>query len=150
MRDELEYVDEPVNPEQEPYRSSYHGKRRLYEWSVMRLYADGRRVVVPSGFGGGATTPKGARPLCRVEVDASDEEGLRDLFSVLEGIELRNRKVNVEHEVDGAKASYRVVRISGGGGGHGLTAPRTASLSMVAEMDSAHADRRLASTLRLR
>jgi hypothetical protein len=46
----------------------------------MRLSVDGRRVAVPSGFGGDVKIPKGARPLYRVQVDAHVEEGLRDLF----------------------------------------------------------------------
>lgn len=119
MRDELEYVDEPVTPEQEPYRSSYHGKRRLYERSVMRLYVDGRRVAVPSGFGGDVKTPKGARPLYRVQVDAHDEEGLRDLFYGLGDVKRQKKSITVEHEVDGTMARYWVVRMSGGNQGHG-------------------------------
>ncbi len=119
MRDELEYVDDPVEPEEEPYRSSGRGSRKLYERSVMRLFVDGRLVAVPDGFGGDVKTPKGVRLPYRVQVDADDEEGLRNLFAALEGIELRDRNVTVEHEVDGAKASYRVVRMSGGSGGHG-------------------------------
>ncbi len=64
-------------------------------------------------------TPKGARPLYRVQVDASDEEGLRDLFDGLEEVKRRKKSITVEHEVDGVKATYRVTRISGGGQGHG-------------------------------
>lgn len=119
VRNELEHVEDGVDPVEEQYRSSGRGGRKLYERSVMRLFVDGRRVVVPSGFGGEAKTPKGARPLYRVEVDASDEEGLRNLFAALERVELRKRSVTVEHEVDGVKATYRVVRTSGGGQGHG-------------------------------
>ncbi len=119
MHDELQYVDDPVNPGDEPYRSSYHGRKKLYERGVMRLFVDGRRVDVPSGFGGEAKTPKGARPLYRVEVDASDEEGLCDLLDGLEAVKRRKKSITVEHEVDGAKALYRVVRTSGGSGGHG-------------------------------
>jgi len=52
-------------------------------------------------------------------VDASDEEGLRHLFSALEGIELRRKSVTSEHEVDGAKASFRVGRMLGGNRGKG-------------------------------
>ncbi len=52
MRDELEYVEKSVDPEEEPFRSSYHGTRRLYERSVMRLFVDGGRMAVPGGFGG--------------------------------------------------------------------------------------------------
>ncbi len=120
MHDELlEYVDDPVNPGDEPYRFSGHGDRKLYERAVLRLFVDGRRVVVPSGFGGEVKTPKGVRPLYRVQVDASDEEGLRDLFAGLEEAKRRKQGVTVEHEIDGVKATYRVVRTSGGGQGHG-------------------------------
>lgn len=119
MRDELEYVDDPVDPEEEPYRSSGSGSKKLYERSVMRLFVDGRRVAVPSGFGGDVKIPKGARPLYRVQVDADNEEGLRDLFHGLEEVKRQKKSITVEHEVDGTKARYRVVRISGGSGGHG-------------------------------
>ena len=85
----------------------------------MRLFVDGRRVAVPSGFGGEAKTPKGARPLYRVQVDASDEEGLRDLFDGLEEAKRRKQGVTVEHEIDGVTARYRVVRTSGGNRGYG-------------------------------
>lgn len=74
-------------------------------------------MAVPGGFGGDVKTPKGARLLYRLQVDADDKEGLRDLFSALEGLELRKRSITVEHGVDGAKACYRVVRTSGGSGG---------------------------------
>ncbi len=117
--DELEYVDEPVNPDEEPYRSSGYGNKKLYERAVMRMFVDGRRVVVPSGFGGEVKPPKGTRPLYRVQVDASDEEGLRDLFYKLAEVKRRKKSITVEHEVDGVKARYRVVRTSGGGQGHG-------------------------------
>ncbi len=80
MRDELEYVDDPVDPEEEPYRSSGSGSKKLYERSVMRLFVDGRRVAVPSGFGGDVKIPKGARPWYRVQVDADNEEGCAICF----------------------------------------------------------------------
>ncbi len=119
MYRELEYVDDTVNPDEEPYRSSHHGNRKLYERAVMQLFVDGRRVVVPSGFGGEVKPPKGARALYTVRVDASDGVGLRDLFYGLEEVKRRKKSITVEHEVDGAKARYRVVRTSGGGQGHG-------------------------------
>lgn len=119
VRNELEYVEDGVDHGEEQYRSSGRGGRKLYERSVMRLFVEGRRVVVPSGFGGEAKTPKGARPLYRVEVDASDDEGLRDLFDGLEEAKRRKQGVTVEHEIDGLKATYRVVHTSGGGQGHG-------------------------------
>ncbi len=116
---ELEYIDGSIAPGDEPYRSSGYGNNKLYERAVMRLFVDGRRVVVPSGFRGEVKPPKGARPLYRVRVDASDGEGLRDLFDALGEVERRKRSITVEHEVDGAKARYRVVRPSGGDQGHG-------------------------------
>ncbi len=38
----LEYVDGPVAPGDEPYRSSGYGNKKLYERAVMRLFVDGR------------------------------------------------------------------------------------------------------------
>ncbi len=122
----LEYVDDPAAPGDEPYRSSGYGNEKLYERAVMRLFVDGRRVVVPSAFGGEVKPPKGARPLYRVQVDASDEERLRDLFYGLEEVKRRTKSITVEHEVDGVRARYRVARASGGVQGHGTlraTAP---------------------------
>ncbi len=49
-----------------------------------------------SGFGGDVKTPKGARPLYRVQVDASDEEGLRELFDGLEEVKRRKKSITVE------------------------------------------------------
>jgi hypothetical protein len=119
MYRELEYVDGPVDPDEELYRSFHHGNKKLYERAVMRLFVDGRRVAVPSGFGGEVKPPKGARPLYRVQVDAIDEEGLRDLFYGLQEVKSRKKSITVEHEVDGVRARYRVVRTSGGDQGHG-------------------------------
>ena len=85
----------------------------------MRLFVDGRRVAFPSGFGGEVKLPKGARALYRVQVDAIDEEGLRDLFRGLEEVKRRKKSITIEHEVDGVKARYRVVRTSGGDQRHG-------------------------------
>lgn len=78
MYDELEYIEDFVNPDGELFRSSYHGNKKPCERAVMRLFVDGRRVVVPSGFGGEVKTPKDARSLYRVQADASDGAGLRD------------------------------------------------------------------------
>ena len=120
MHDELlEYVDGPVNPDDEPYRSSGHDDKKIYERVVVRLFVDRRRVVVPSGFGGDMKTPKGTPPLHRMQVDANDADGLRDLFAGLKETKRRRKSIAVEHEVDGATARYRVVRFSRGGGGHG-------------------------------
>lgn len=43
--------------------------------------------------------PKGARPLYRVQVDADNEEGLRDLFHGLEEVKRQKKSITVEHEV---------------------------------------------------
>lgn len=111
MNDNLEYMENSA-PEDEEYSVLSHGKRQLYKRAVMRLFVDERRVRPPFGFSSEVKTPKGKRNLYRVEITAMNDETMRDLISGLENARRRKSEVVAEHEVDGTKARYRIVRTS--------------------------------------